>query len=157
MFLFCFTKILNGAFYMTHTFDSEVSLHYWLLWSTVWRPLWFNHRCLMWRQWLAVTFGGFFCRRRRLSQLGRCCCCGRRRPNLRCAAAAAAALIAAATAFVAANEMRNHVDRHGKDDGCIFFITNCTEGLEKRDMWIEKEKPTTKIFSWKVGLVSAVA
>ena len=26
MFLFCFTKILNLAFYMTHTFDSEVSL-----------------------------------------------------------------------------------------------------------------------------------
>ena len=23
MFLFCFTKILNQAFYMTHTFDSE--------------------------------------------------------------------------------------------------------------------------------------
>ena len=36
MFLFCFTKILNQAFYMTHTFDSEVSLHYWLLWPTMW-------------------------------------------------------------------------------------------------------------------------
>ena len=94
----------------------------------------------MWRQWLAVTFGGFFCRRPRLSHLGRCCCCGRRRPNLRCAAAAAAATIAAASAFVAANEMRNHVDRHGKDDGCIFFITNCTEGLEKRDVWIIRKK-----------------
>ena len=32
MFLLCFTKILNQAFYMTHTFDSEVSLH---SWSTV--------------------------------------------------------------------------------------------------------------------------
>jgi hypothetical protein len=31
MDLFCFTKILNLAFYMTHTFDSEVSLHYWML------------------------------------------------------------------------------------------------------------------------------
>ena len=28
MFLFCFTKILNQAFYMTHTFDSVVSLHF---------------------------------------------------------------------------------------------------------------------------------
>jgi hypothetical protein len=36
MFLFCFTKILNQAsFYMTHPFDSEVSLHYWLFWPTV--------------------------------------------------------------------------------------------------------------------------
>ena len=35
MFLFCFTKILNQAFYMTHIFNSEVSLHYWLLWPTV--------------------------------------------------------------------------------------------------------------------------
>ena len=35
MFLFCFTKILNLAFYMTHTFDSEVSLHYWMVWPTV--------------------------------------------------------------------------------------------------------------------------
>ena len=35
MFLFCFTKILNQALYMTHTFDSEVSLHSWLLWPTV--------------------------------------------------------------------------------------------------------------------------
>ena len=33
MFLFCFTKILNQAFYMTHTFDSEVS--FWMLWPTV--------------------------------------------------------------------------------------------------------------------------
>ena len=31
MILFCFTKILNLAFYMTHTLDSEVSLHYWML------------------------------------------------------------------------------------------------------------------------------
>ena len=37
MCLFCFTKILNLAFYMTHTFDSEVSLHYWMLWPTVCR------------------------------------------------------------------------------------------------------------------------
>ena len=90
----------------------------------------------MWQQWLVVTFARRR-RRRRLSHLGRCC--GRRRrrrPNLRCTAATAAA------AFVAAaNEMRNHVDRHGKDDGCIFFITNCTEGLEKRDMYVDcKEK-----------------
>ena len=35
MFLFCFTKILNQALYMTHTFEIEVSLHYWLLWPTV--------------------------------------------------------------------------------------------------------------------------
>ena len=28
MFLFCFTKILNQAFYLTHTFDSVVSLHF---------------------------------------------------------------------------------------------------------------------------------
>ena len=35
--LFCFTKILNQASYMTYTFGSEVSLHYWLLWTTVWR------------------------------------------------------------------------------------------------------------------------
>jgi hypothetical protein len=34
-FPFCLTKILNQAFYMTHTFDFEVSLHYWLLWPTV--------------------------------------------------------------------------------------------------------------------------
>ena len=34
MFLFCFTEFLNQAFYMTHTFDSEVSLHYWLPWPT---------------------------------------------------------------------------------------------------------------------------
>ena len=37
MFLFCFTTILNQASYMTCTFDSEVSLHHWLLWPTV-RP-----------------------------------------------------------------------------------------------------------------------
>ena len=30
-----FTKILNLAFYMTHTFDSEVSLHYWMIWPIV--------------------------------------------------------------------------------------------------------------------------
>ena len=35
MFPFCFTKILSQAFYMTDTSDSEVSLHYWLLWPTV--------------------------------------------------------------------------------------------------------------------------
>ena len=35
MFLFCFTKILNQAFCTTHTFDSEVFLHSWLLWPTV--------------------------------------------------------------------------------------------------------------------------
>ena len=35
MFLFCYTKILNQAFQMTHTFDSEVSLHSWLLWPMV--------------------------------------------------------------------------------------------------------------------------
>ena len=35
MILFCFTKILDIAFYMTHIFDSEVSLHYWMLWPTV--------------------------------------------------------------------------------------------------------------------------
>ena len=29
------TKILNQAFYMNHTFDSEVSLHYWMLWRRV--------------------------------------------------------------------------------------------------------------------------
>ena len=39
MFLLCFTKILDQAFYMTHTFDSEISLHYWLLWPTVRRRL----------------------------------------------------------------------------------------------------------------------
>ena len=34
---FCFVlqKILNQALYMTHTFDSEVSLLFWLLWPTV--------------------------------------------------------------------------------------------------------------------------
>ena len=37
--LFCFTKILNQAFYMTHTFDFEVSLHYWLLWPTVYHTV----------------------------------------------------------------------------------------------------------------------
>ena len=31
-----FNKLLNQTFYMTHTFESEVSLHYWLLWPTVW-------------------------------------------------------------------------------------------------------------------------
>ena len=35
MFLFCFTKILNQAFYMTLTFDSEVSLHFLGIWPTV--------------------------------------------------------------------------------------------------------------------------
>ena len=34
-----FTKILNQAFNMTHTFDFEVSLHYWLLWPTVRRSI----------------------------------------------------------------------------------------------------------------------
>ena len=33
--LFCFTKILNQAFYMTRTFDSGIFLRYWLLWPTV--------------------------------------------------------------------------------------------------------------------------
>ena len=34
-FPFCFTKISKQAFYTTQKFDSEVSLHYWLLWPTV--------------------------------------------------------------------------------------------------------------------------
>ena len=29
-------SILYQAFYMTHTFDFEVSLHYWMLWPMVW-------------------------------------------------------------------------------------------------------------------------
>ena len=40
MFLFYLTKILNQAFYMIHTFDSEVSLHSWLFWPTVRRRWW---------------------------------------------------------------------------------------------------------------------
>ena len=30
-----YKNLLNQAFFMTHTFDSEVSLHSWLLWPTV--------------------------------------------------------------------------------------------------------------------------
>ena len=38
---FCFIKILNQVFYIPHTFDFELSLHCWLLWSNVWlcRPI----------------------------------------------------------------------------------------------------------------------
>ena len=32
------TRLFGGLEYMTHTFDSDVSLHYWLLWPMVWRP-----------------------------------------------------------------------------------------------------------------------
>ena len=35
IFLFCFKTISNHAFYITHIFAFEVSLHYWLLWPTV--------------------------------------------------------------------------------------------------------------------------
>ena len=45
MFLFCFTKILNQAFNMTHTFEFEVSLHFCMLWPTVWHVI--MHRIWM--------------------------------------------------------------------------------------------------------------
>ena len=52
MFLFCFTKILNQAF----LHDSRVSLHSWLLWSTVRRGTlpefqWIYCKCLAWLIW----------------------------------------------------------------------------------------------------------
>ena len=47
MFLFCFIKILNLAFYIIHKFDFEVSLHYWLLWPMVRR--WVNKWFVKWR------------------------------------------------------------------------------------------------------------
>ena len=43
MFLFCFTKLWIKLFYMTQTFDSEFSLHSWLLWPMVCRLHYHNH------------------------------------------------------------------------------------------------------------------
>ena len=53
-----FYKNLKSSFYMTLTFDSEVSLHYWFLWPRVRRATFHAARSL-----------GYFCFLRRIYKL----------------------------------------------------------------------------------------